>query len=521
MKQKIIFTTSVILLSLSTKLWIYHRSPLINPDGALYLWQAKQIMAKGLSGFVDSASFLPSPYPLFITFTNFFFNDLIFSARILSVILATLTVIPILLLALRLGTFDTAILTSMLFAILPDTSGSTGLVVRDIACWFFLSWALYFTIISFSKNEATYHLSFASFFYFVASLLRVDSAIFTIVSALFICFLKRNRLKGCFYFLLPIVLLIIMVLIVELLLGLNIKRTLPLEKPIVIFQNLASGYTHLYREIKALASELSFGVPKKFLTEVPNFIWLLVPLMILKSFVRTLMYFFTIFIIPGLIASIKKRSLLANYSIILSLVIYLAVVCNFFIAGVTESRHLILILLAMLPIVVSSMESIMVFLRNALKLSRQNTFFLLSSFILLCGFLSNLRFSEEDKLVFREIGEKIKIESAQKDPKILAFSTETISLSYFYATFDTEITENFKATDGRDLGDICKYAVFLERIKQYNIDYVIWDEKHWKHNCFDFMAKIEESGFKILGSWHHKSTGKIFLIKVTEIPQGE
>lgn len=504
----------IIIMALITRLWIWLKSPVINPDGALYIWQAKNFLLYGFEGLVYSSYPLMSVYPIFIAFFSLVFSDIEFSAKLLSIFMGTLTTIPIFFIAYETGNIATATIISLLFVTLPVTAGSNGLIIRDIPCWFFISLGMYFTIKYINSRQNLVYTCISSLSYLISFLFRPETIIFNLITFIFIFFIyKEKLLKHVFYYTLPILISLPIVASLAISHNTNIFQLFSITRIFGAISSLLDSYPTMYKELKTLSQIAPIGVVKRLLAEVPNFLWLLIPAILIKQFIRTLVYVPLIFVVVGVSTCLKNRSPVINYSLILSICVFTVIGCNYMLTGIADGRFFIQALIAMIPVLGIGIISSIDLLKKA-KFEPKKGYILLGFGMVFISIISIIKYSEADKLVFKEIGDFIQQNSTYEDPKILAFSTETITVSYFYATKGTKPQASFKGEDGRLFTNICDYNSFLSYIRKFKINYIIWDEKHWPQNCFDFVSKVTNDRFRLLGIWEHKTTGKILLAEV-------
>lgn len=504
----------IIIVALLARLWIWEKSPVINPDGALYVWQTQNFLLNGFEGILNSTYPLISAYPAFIAFSSLFFNDIEFSAKFLSVVIGTLTIIPVFLLAYISGGFAVANIISLFFAILPVVAGSNGLIIRDIPCWFFLSWGMYFNIKYFTSRINPVNLIMTSTCYSIAFLFRPEVIVFILVTFIFIVLTnKKHSIRPLLFYSIPILSAVFVGSILAVIHNVSVHQIFSINRIISAILSVTDRYPTIYNELKIVSQTVPSGVVKRLLKEVANFLWLIIPSILIKNFASTLVYVPLVFIALGVLSSLKNRSLVTTYSLILSICVFIIIGFNYMLTGIADGRFFIQLLIAILPVFSGGIISVSNYLKKS-KIGEKKVYLVLCLTILFLPATSIIRFSEEDKLVFKEIGQFIQKSSGNEKPRIIGFSTETVTVSYFYAVKGDKSVQNFKGEDGRLHPNLCEYSSFISSIKELRINYIIWDEIHWHQNCFDFLSKITKDGFIILGSWTHRATGKILLVKV-------
>jgi hypothetical protein len=132
--------------------------------------------------------------------------------------------------------------------------------------------------------------------------------------------------------------------------------------------------------------------------------------------------------------------------------------------------------------------------------------------ILAFGLGKNIRPNHEDKIVYRQAGEIIARHKAPEQvAQILGVRSTVYEWVFFYAHRDYP-------------GAICtkklikiipkNYDSLIEDMRAAGIHYLLYEEKQWPKNGFDFLAAAFGQDFTILGRWQHKDTGILMLLEL-------
>ncbi len=132
-------------VSLAVKTVILVASPVITPDGPIYIAQAEAFLKgdwqKGLS--LHGNMFL---YPLLIAGGSFVVSDLVLAGRLLSLAFSVSTLVPLFLLSRNLFGPRVALWTGLAFAVTPGLNEYSVYVMRDPGFLCMFAWALYFAL---------------------------------------------------------------------------------------------------------------------------------------------------------------------------------------------------------------------------------------------------------------------------------------------------------------------------------------------------------------------------------------
>lgn len=180
-------------LSLIIKISIWVQSPVITPDGPVYIAQAEEFLRgdwqKGLA--LNGSLFI---YPLLIAGLGFLGVDLIVAGQLLSLLFSVSTVLPLFLLSRRLFDTRVAFWATLAFVVAPSLNEFSVYVMRDPGFLCFFAWAIFFALRAVEEeNIRAFFLSLV--FAFIAFLFRIEAFFLPFLLVLFICFQALFRRK--------------------------------------------------------------------------------------------------------------------------------------------------------------------------------------------------------------------------------------------------------------------------------------------------------------------------------------
>ncbi|MDX9710687.1 MAG: glycosyltransferase family 39 protein [Trichloromonas sp.] len=171
-------------LSLIIKISIWVQSPVITPDGPVYIAQAEEFLRgdwqKGLA--LNGSLFI---YPLMIAGLGLLGADLVVAGQLLSLLFSVSTVIPLFLLTRRLFDTRAAFWATLAFVAAPSLNEFAVYVMRDPGFLCMFAWALYFSFRAVKEEDVrAFFLSLA--FSFMAFLFRIEAFFLPFLLVLFI-----------------------------------------------------------------------------------------------------------------------------------------------------------------------------------------------------------------------------------------------------------------------------------------------------------------------------------------------
>jgi len=506
----------IILLGFAIRLFSFHYTYIINPDGVLYIHQARAIYYDIKDSILTCSMRYLSNYSILIVLAYKIFGDWVVAAKSVSLFFGTITLIPLYFLLDRFFKKEIALVATLAFALIPIFVAKSVDVVRDPIYWFFSVLGLYLFVSQIEKRNYLY-LILSSLFFLMAAWARIEAILFVLASLIFIFFVRQDRkIQRSFIFAIPVVLVLLLgifgimisnISVHDFHRGYEIKTKF--SAPIIEYKNLRQSLAELMNQ------PLAHNLPA-FLHKARNLVWLIDLGTLVRYAVRSYFYpFFLIFIIglAGVWGKIRKdRRILYLSFIAVSalLLLYMHVLQTW----MMFDRFFAIFILPSFIFVGFGLEKIVLFFRSRLHLKKSMVLSILCLLILICALPKSLKPREADKLVFKEIGELIADREGNDKEIKVATSTHSIRWISFYANL------KYKGAPcpqkNHDLENIIgkSYKEFVQNLKTRKIRYFLWEEKHWPGHRFDFMDRCNPKDFIKLGHWNHPDTGRLILFKV-------
>jgi hypothetical protein len=506
---------SVILLGFSLRLFACLYTSIVNPDGTLYIHQARAIYYGAWDQLTSCSIGYVSPYPLLIAGAYTLFHDWITAARSISLIFGTVTIGPAYLLLRRFFRLPAAIGGTLIFAVMPLFVGESADVIKEPFAWFFALLGLFLFVRHLETGKGV-HGMLSSFSYLVAAWARPEIFLFFCVSGLYLFFVERGK-KGrrLFCYFSPLVAVIFAGAIGAKLLGISFTHLYRIQEMVGRISDPFGIYRSLSTNLQSLISQTQADYLRLFLEQARHLIWAVALATVVSYIVEAFFYpFFMFFLIglKGLGARLRndKRSLyLALVAFSAIVLLYLHTLQSWF----GTNRFMYLVILPSLVFISAGVEKTIRFIKERFKLNETLSVFMVFCFILLFGLPNDLKPREADKLVFKEMGEFIAKRENSGKPIGIAAPPHTLRWVSFYANLHLhgapcpEPYTDFTGLIGKD------YDEFVRNLKAKGMTYFVWEEKPWPANTFDFIKKMNPEQFQLLATKYHRDTGKILLFR--------
>jgi 4-amino-4-deoxy-L-arabinose transferase-like glycosyltransferase len=267
----------VIALGIGIRVFAAVYTYVINPDGMVYIQQAKAIyhhhwlLLKSCVPFVSS-------YPFLIAGTYWIFPSWIDSARFVSILFGSLTLVPLYFLLRRFTDGRATCLSVLLYAFMPVLVGGSADLVRDPICWFFLVSGLYFFVRQMEKKETLrrrlYYLTSSYFLFLMAGWARPETFLVLIFSCFYTFAYSLLSGEKRYLFVAFSSLLLLGAFLVAGGMIFNPSFSGYAGRASNKLSASVEEYRNLRQQMQALAQGLDRGVLRSFLSKAGSLIWL-------------------------------------------------------------------------------------------------------------------------------------------------------------------------------------------------------------------------------------------------------
>jgi hypothetical protein len=507
---------AVLAAGFAVRLYACLNTAIINPDGPLYIYQAKAIYLGQWDRLTSCGLSYVSTYPFFIAGTHAIFNDWMSSAVAVSIFFGAFTIVPVYLLLRRFLDRPVSLLSILAFALIPTLVDSSVEVIKDPVSWPFAAFGLLFFVKHLEGRNGMYLLLSSSCF-LAAALARIEVILFLFVSCLFLVSTGRNRVFNLLGFLAPVALFALAAALIFNGTG-NHSDHLRLAEALKKLWGGPDGYGYesLRLSLDALIQKPVVSTTGLFLKKARHLIWLIALASLLNSVMKAFFYPFFALLLVGLkgiggkIKSDPRIAFLSSVSLAVLFLLYVHTLQTW----VIETRFLVLSMLPGFIWVGFGIEKLLVLLTARFHMSTRSALALTFAMIVAFGLPKNLNQRGSDKISIRHIAEQIRNLEQTSNAVPVAVSPQLLHQIFFYTNLHVE--GNYCPQPYSDFSTLVgrSYDEFLRNLRNGQMKYFVWEEKQWPTGVFDFNKTAKPEHFKAIRSWSHPDSGGIVLYRI-------
>jgi hypothetical protein len=512
-RQSSFTVMGVFFLGFFTRLYACIYTSIINPDGTLYIHQARAIYYGVWDQLTTCSLRYVSAYPPLIAAAYPLFHDWINAARFVSLFFSTMSIVPAYLLFKRFFPFHVSISGTLIFALTPTFIAGTADVIKEPFAWFFALLGLFLFVLNLDTKRKI-HAVLSAISYLIAAWARPEVFLFFCVSGLYLFFVKRGKKAWwLFCYFSPLVAIILACAIGAKLLGISFSDLYRVQQMLSKASEPFDTYRSLETTLQSLIRQTQIGYLRLFLEQARHLIWAVALATVVSYIVEAFFYPFFLFFLIGLkglgarLRNDKRALYLALLTFSSVVLLYLNMLQSWF----GTARFMYLVILPALVFVAAGLEKTIGFLTDRFKLRPAIAVSMVFCFILFFGLPNDLKPRETDKLVFTEMGEFIaKRENSSKPVRIAGLYTTRLRLVSFYANLDypgapCPISDALRTKGGH---------VLIPDLKKEGVRYLLWEEKAWSNQEPRSIDSPFEQQFREVGVWRHRDTGRIVLYEI-------
>jgi 4-amino-4-deoxy-L-arabinose transferase-like glycosyltransferase len=507
----------IMILGLVVRLFVYHYTFIINPDGALYINQARALYYGEWGNVVSCSMSYLSIYPILITGLYTVFHDWVVAAKSISLFFGSMTMVPLYLLLRRFCVQKISALGTLVFAFTPMFVDKSVDVVRDPIYWFFLTLGLYLFVKHMDGRKQGTFLFFSCLIFLVAGWARIEAVLFIVVSCgyLFIAG-QEKRIRKLGAFVLPAVFLLMIVIPGVFVMKVSTMDVLRIGEIGEKFYAPIVEYNNLRTALAEISNQPTMTLLESFLQNARRLVWFVALGTLLIYIIKAFFYpFFVIFVMGwGGVGTRIRRDPRVSYLVLLSITSLILLYFHILQTWVIASRFFALFILPSFVFIGFGLEKIIHLIKSRLKIKETAVFALIFALILAVSLPKILKPRELDKVVFKRIGELIGEREGNGQPIPIVASLNTIRWVSFYANLEYQGVacpqpyDDFTQIVGTD------YGQFDRNLKQRNTKYFLWEEKNWPLRDFDLIKEMDPARFIEVERWRHPDTGQMILFEV-------
>jgi 4-amino-4-deoxy-L-arabinose transferase-like glycosyltransferase len=494
---------------------------IINPDGVLYIFQAKAI-SNGQWGLLNDCQLdYITLYPFFIALIQPMASDWILSARLVSLFFGFAMLIPLHLVLRQFFSRPISLLTTLMFAFIPVFVRYSVDVMRDASYWFFFAASIW-AFLSHARTDiraarSMWMLVLSSVLALAALATRIEAAILYPAACLFILFSHGDRkAMRLFGFLLPLVLLIGLGVLAAIHSGIDLSELTRLDAVGKKFTVPLEAYQELRGHLKELGSLHGRTFIGEFLANSRHLIWLIAFGAIISNAMESFFYPYVPFFVIGTVAAFKQplRRSPILYPIIIVVLSSVLLYAHVLQKWIMTYRFIVLLIIPSCVLAGLGMETVIGWMTRSVKLSRMKAVAVVAAFIVVAGLAKNTGPIESDKAIYVDIGSRIAELANGVLPVGIAARRSTVHqwiTFYANAAFPGPICHEDFTVNPKSM------AKLKTIMRSRGIDYFLWEESLWKNSSFGATSSDFSSDFDALGHWYHDDPGELVLFRLKGI----
>lgn len=509
----------LVLAATAIRLYALHMTAIINPDGVLYIHQARAMSIGDWEAATCSLPFL-SNTSLLISLAHIIFNDWLVAAQSVSLLFGTMAVLPLFGLFHQFFSKEESLAATAVLAFLPTWVSNSVDVVRDPVCWFFSLYGLYLLARGLHQQRRLL-LPLACLAFLLAAWARIEALWYPAAICLLLPITtQRNRATNLLWFTLPILVGGTALITISLLLP-HGPPLLTMSRLHGLYQYTNSGLSN-YSILRKSLAELRQSNPEApfffFLAEARNFTWLIALGTIANRLCETLTYPFTLIALLG-VGPFLRRNTEHRLATLFCLIaagalglLYLFTLQTW----IMEYRYMMLAILPASLCFCAGLTTLTDRIQQRTGMARLSILIMLSVLLILITFPRDITPRGVSETAFKEIGLFLAANHTQNDEVRVATSRYTVRLVRFYA--NKERSGNYCPEPQEHLYPALaghSSLEFIKNLKKHKIGYFLWEEHNIPSGWPRTLMESENNGdLKKMGRWYNHQTGQMILYRV-------
>lgn len=504
----------VFAVALAVRIFVYFHTAMLNPDGPVYIFQARALAALDWGAMTKSGVAYISIYPMLIYVAHLFFASWDTAAQMVSIFFGTALLIPVYLLLREFFAKPVCLCTTLVIGLVPIMVCTSVDVVRDPVAWFFLATGQLLVVLALRRGRRALLLPALAAFV-LATWARIDAFVYILATAVSLPMISwRDFRRNFCWFCGPL----LMVAVLGLFLVLAGGRLVDLFRFGEILQraDLFGSYGKFRMELAGiLANHRVYSPATFFLLEAKRFAWLIALAGVVNRLFEALSYGFSLIFLLGAWRFRQRfaaEELRPYFPVICGLSFLLLYVFMMQI-WVMDYRYAVLIIIGGVVILGVGVEWLMECLGRHLKPA---------GVLLVTGALLFLSVAPKifqdrgaSEVVFKEIGSAAAALSPGSEPVLIMASGDHIRLLTHFANNRRPVPQSpeplFSTYPSMPGGGPAELADYL---RANHIGFLLWEENNWPPEAGFSGSDVTPGIFTKVGQWDNRQTGRMVLYRV-------
>ncbi len=510
----------VFVVAMAIRVYAGVNSHIVNPDGVLYIQQAKAIFYGQWDLVTQCTVPYLSFYSIFVAAGYGLLGDWVVAGRSVSLCFGVGMFLPLYLILRQFFTRRISGLTLLIYAFIPVLVSRSPGIVRGPVFWFFLLWGIYLYIshlrVQVVDRRVAVCLVLSNVAFLLAAWARIEGLLFIPVSCAHLLLARgEDKIKRLALFVSPVLVIGAAAMMIAAIYQAPIGQYLRVDDITAKLTRPFENYRETMIAVEAMAKSL--GKENRisdYLMFASNLTWLIALGTLFSYALEAYFYPYFVFFLLGLLGAWRasQKDVAASYLLWSTIAAVLLIYFHLIEWWFMYNRFLAIIIMPSCIFIGFGLSAQLAWLKKRNYWQEGLSVVLLVGYISVFGIVKNSYPIEPDKAVFQRIGEQVaEMEGHGEIIKIVGLRTTVYHWITFYANlaypghFCLPVTIT---TDGDQEGHIDDY------IKQ-GFKYLLVEENAWKRNGITMGNSLPDQKLKSIGRWRHADTGNITLYRLT------
>lgn len=503
---------------LTVRLIALAQMAIINPDGILYIQQAKAISA-GQWHLLDQSLPYVSLYPFLIAWLQHLVPDWILSGQLISLCFGMGMLLVVYQLLRLFHNPSISYLTTLLFALTPVFVRYSVDVMRDALFWFFFSLSLWLVLLHICRNASTPKPSVllvaSNCTILLAAWSRIEAIVLLPATCLFLVFARSERnFRHMLLFLLPSICLAGIGLGIALESSRNVLALVRIDEVIRKFTESINAYYLLRDELKELADSYGFSLLGNYLQNSYHTIWGAAIAGIIANIMESFFYPYVIFYMVGLKKWCQRTYRMQEYQYVTMVLVcsLILLFVHFTQSWVMTYRFIAILIIPSSVLSGIGIQRIVDILADMLNIGIKKAIVMVAFFIFFVSLWKNIQIFEADKAVYVTIANKIaSMDNSENCIIVASKPSPPQTWITFYANRNIDNPCVDRTIIGKEMNSLDEMLMAM-RMKGALL--FLWEERRWEKSGFGSNPHDFFDNFDLIESWWHLDTGKIMLFRL-------
>lgn len=504
---------AVFALGFLLRLYAFHHTYIINPDGILYIQQARAI-ADGKWGAAVSCSLsYLSLYPVLIAGMNIIAKNWLVAATSVSLIFGFALLIPVYLTYRRYFGYSISILGLLVFAMMPVLIDKSADALRDPIAWFFLSVGLYLVVSEIQLGKKAL-LPVAGMTFFLATWVRIEMVTVFALTALYLLVSRApKKWLRLTLFLMPVILIAPGLLAIGQISEYPVSTATRLDGIRFRLTAPAAEYGRLQKNIDHLEANSEDTHVRYFLQKAKHHIWLVALGALLTNTYEAFYFPYFLIALVGLIGlrDRMRESPAVAYMVWIVIGSLFMLYANILATWMIHNRFLGIVIFPSLVVIGFGIERITVMVQTRWIPNRTVALGTIGALIFCFGLYYAFEAREKDKYVYQEIALDIRSRN-QKGRYVCVAGAPSPVLEWvgFYSNVDEAEWHCARVVNLVQL----PVHDLAEALREMSAEYLLFEENLWRQKGWDLGRVRDDPGMTAIGKWWHRDTAVIRLFRI-------